>query len=382
MEVERVRQQRADSQQAVGRLEGGPKLLLTAPGFPMIRPGDLVEFDARLKAPADFSEFDYRAYLAKDGIHLVSYARQIEVVGHRQTFGSLMYDTRRHLSEAVAAGMTEPVGSFIQGILLGERTNLPPWLTEDFRRTGTAHVLALSGYNISIILGAVVMLLGRRPLMIGVAVGTVIGFVFIVGATAPVVRAALMGCLLILSQALGRPALATRLCLVTAAVTLVFSPWALRYDIGWQLSFLATLGILVTAPWFVERMPRLPRLVRDPAAVTVAASVFTAPVIILSFGTSSLISPLANLVVVPLIPWLMLGGAVTAVSQVILPPLTPVIAIPTDWLGRFCLEAIHLMATVPLAQLTLPSPWLKPAALLAAAVAGLTFIRAQRADVR
>lgn len=354
--VTAVRSQRVDSQQAVARITGGPLVLLTLPGYPAVAPGDVIKTKGKPKPPGNFSGFDYRSYLAKDGIHLTLYLRYFGIDRSEQTVSRSFFKLKQRLLAAVSSRVSEPGGSFLQGILLGDRSGIPDSLAESFRRTGTSHVLALSGYNISIILGMVVAVLGRKPLMVALAILTVGLFVLLVGPSPPVLRAALMGSLLILAQTLGRPALAVRICLITAAMILVLTPWALRYDVGWQLSFLATLGILWMAGPLADRMRRLPGVLREPLAVTVAAGLFTAPIIALTFGTTSLISPLTNLLVVPLIPWLMLGGTLTAATALLVPPLSLMVAVPTDWLTRLTLTIVESSAKVSLASVSLPPP--------------------------
>lgn len=353
--VRSVESRRLERQRATGTVDDDMKVSLTLPGFPIVRPGDQLSINGKLKEPENFNGFDYRSTLAAKGIHATLYARTFELERSQHTWARTFDGIKSRLINSATKPLTEPAGSFVAGVLLGERSAIPDQLTDAFRRTGTSHVLALSGYNISVILGCVVVLLGRRPLMIAIAIGTVALFVCIVGPSPPVIRAALMGSLLILSQMLGRPVLAIRLCVLTAALTLLIDPWALRYDVGWQLSFLATLGILLAAKPLATRLAMLPALIREPLAVTVAAGLFTAPVIMMTFGTTSIVAPLANLIVVPLIPIVMALGAVTALLQLIVPPAAILPGMVTDLLARTTLGTVEVLSSFRFASVTIPS---------------------------
>ncbi len=340
-------------------------------------PGDEVTLSGSLKAPEPSPDFDYRSYLAKDGIHsLTSYA-EVSVIGRERTLTRLFWSLRRTWVSQLERQFPEPTAGFLLGILIGERSSLSDGLIEAFRRTGTTHILALSGFNVSIIVAGIIAVLGRRPPAVIVALAFIAGFVFLVGPAASIIRAALMGGFLLLGQLLGRPQLATYAAIITAAGMLAINPHALRYDLGFDLSFLATLGILQLEPGLNDRLPRLPDGIRGIVAATLAAGLVTAPVIAASFGSVSLVAPIANLVVVPMIPWLMLGGFVSTVLSFVGEPVAALPALLTAWGTVLVLEAVTALAEMPLAAVSVEAAK-GPVAAGLAVICGIVAFRLRR----
>jgi competence protein ComEC len=330
----------------------GKALLYTDP-YPALEPGQVLSLKGRLQEPSNLDGFDYKSYLAKDGIHAVTYRPKIEIVNRTSSPTSWLYPVRRGFLEHLGRVFSEPAAGFLAAILIGDRTGIPDDVVDAFRATGTIHVMALSGYNISILVAALIAIIGRGRFAVWMVFAGIIGFVILVGPSASVVRAAVMGGLLLLSQVLGRPQAAVRICLIAAAIMLTLQPWALRYDLGFDLSFLATLGILLLEPGVTVRLQRLPEMMRDIISPTIAASIPTMPLIASSFGTVSLVSPAANLLVVPVIPWLMLGGFIAGLASFLSETVAAVIAVPiqliTDatlglvqYLGEFSFASIGL----------------------------------------
>ncbi len=323
--------------------------LVSLETYPSLQPNDRVRVSGKLQAPAQFDGFDYRAYLARDGVHSVIYRAKVTVLGNRPTLTSRLYGVRQSFQHRLQGLFPEPAAGFLLGILFGERAGLPEELQAAFQRTGTTHVLALSGYNISILIAVIVRLLGRRPAVLWLSFAFIAAFVMMVGPDAPVLRAALMGSFLLLGQMLGRPQVAALACVVTAAALLAWNPWSLRYDLGFDLSFLATLGILYFEPSVRQRLGRIPALLREPVSATLAATLPTAPLIALSFGTLSLVSPLANLLIVPMIPYLMLAGFAITVVGLVSAPLAVLPAALVAWFVSLLLQCIGWLALLPLA---------------------------------
>ena len=332
------------------------KVLLYAPPHPVLEPGQVLRLKGRVQEPPVLDGFDYRRYLAKDGIHSVMYRPQLTVTGHRTQLTSLLYPARRAFLEHLGATFNEPAAGFLAAILIGDRTGIPDEIVDAFRRTGTIHVMALSGYNISILVAVLIAVIGRGRVVVWLVFLSIAAFVVFVGPSASVVRAALMGSFLLLSQVLGRPQAAVRGCVITAAAMLAFQPWALRYDLGFDLSFLATLGILLFEPAVSLRLAGLPAAVKGIVSPTVAASLPAMPLIALTFGTASLIAPFANLLVVPAIPWLMLGGFVATLASFAASGLAAVVALPVQVVTDGVLELVARLGQFSFASMNL-GPW-------------------------
>ncbi|MBN1585347.1 ComEC/Rec2 family competence protein [Candidatus Uhrbacteria bacterium] len=244
----------------------------------------------------------------------------------------------------VAAGLwPEPESSFMLGLLLGDRDGIPAEMTEDFRETGTSHILAVSGYNISRVVGLAMMLAAavrlrrrRAALLSGAAV---IGFSVLVGGQASVIRAALMGGIGLLAILWSRQSGGGNALWLTAAVMLAVSPLALKHDLGFQLSFAAVWGLGAFGPGLSERFVFVPEAfgLRQSAAETLAATLATVPIILFSFGRLPLVGPLVNLVILPFIPWSMMLGAVS----VGLGSVSRWLALPFSWFGFVLLRIVE-----------------------------------------
>ncbi|KPJ85418.1 hypothetical protein AMJ57_03160 [Parcubacteria bacterium SG8_24] len=231
----------------------------------------------------------------------------------------VIYAIKVQFQEAVFDLYPDPEASFLLGLLMGSREGIPDRLTEDFRMTGTSHILAVSGYNVTQLIRIAVVLaalcaIPRRRASAGVAV-LVLCFALLVGDDASVVRASIMGSVAVLATLCGRLYGGFIALSVAAAVMLAFNPLILRHDVGFQLSFCAVWGLYAFGERFTAAMtdrPFLSRTLLRTAAETLAATLATLPVILLTFGRFPLGAPLVNIMVLPLLPFIMAGGLVSA----------------------------------------------------------------------
>ncbi len=247
-------------------------------------------------------------------------------------------------------------GAILLGIVLGERAGIPRELSRAFAASGTTHLLAISGFNMTLVAGALALALRGRvgPVANGaLSVAAIAAYSALVGSGPSVLRAALMSCVAALGVASGRrAATANALC---AAVTLMLlgDPRAVD-DVGLQLSALATAGLVLWQPEIAARLRVLPPPLRGGISTTLAATLPTLPVIAGAFGRVSLVSPLANLVCVPLFPLLMLAGAATSLAGAVSLDLARPVAL-VAWASALALRtAVEAFAALPLASLSLP----------------------------
>lgn len=239
-----------------------------------------------------------------------------------------------------------------QGLLFGGQRGRSDDMQAATRAAGLTHIVAVSGYNLTIVLLLVAAFWRRRTLVsVLAALGLVVFFVMMTGATASVVRAAIMTGLILLVGTTRRK-LDVRVALgVTILVMTAWSPAYLFSDLSWQLSILALIGVLFLAPIFMPKKPRRHKLLWEIFAVSLAAHLATAPLIAHVFGGFSLIAPLANLIILPLIPLAMLASFVAASIGIFAPTQLLWLVLPSSWFITLILRLIMTFGAMPQAQL-------------------------------
>ena len=299
------------------------KVLVTANLYPEFEYGDFISVRGKLIAPQKFDDFDYAAYLAKDSIFSLSYYPKIEKTGEA-TFSFLkgIFKVKKSFQDSVSRSIAEPNASFINGILLGSREGIPQSLKDDFNKTGTTHLLAISGYNITVVALYISLLLTffmRRQKAFWFAVIGIIIFTILTGASASVMRAGVMGILVLIARQAGRFYNPANSIVFAGAAMIALNPKVLRFDVGFQLSFLATLGLLYLFPVIQKKMEKIPSLwtFKDNLIATVSAQLAVLPVILYNFGNFSLASVPANALILPVIPLAMLLGFLSGISGLV-----------------------------------------------------------------
>ena len=304
-------------------------VLLYVPRYLDCNYGDLIRVEGKLETPPQFDDFDYRGYLARHGIYSTMLYPEIEVLeegrGSRLLAG--VYWLRGRLSQTLTKVLPEPQASLAQGIILGIRGNIPLPLKEDFSRTGTAHLLAISGLHLSIVAGIMlsvgIWLLGRRHyLYVWLALGAIWLYALITGMHTPVLRGAIMASLFLTAELLGRQRSAITSLALAAAVMVGISPQIL-WQVSFQLSFLAMAGLILIFPPLQAIGRRvvkatlgeegtavsLASIISDGLSVTLGAILATWPVVAHYFGIVSLVGPLATLFALPALPAIIFTGA-------------------------------------------------------------------------
>ncbi len=363
-----------------------PGLALVQTGrYPEVAYGDLVRVSGRPETPPAWEGFDYRGHLARQGVGtIIPFASvQVEARGEGDQAIHVLLDVRRRLAQALAATLPEPQAALAQGILLGVRSSLPPAVAEAFNASGLAHLLAVSGSNVGLVAAAAMGLtlshLGRRKAVLA-ALAAVGAYALLVGLVPSVTRASFMLGLSLLALLSGRQAYGVLSLGLAASLLLAWDPRYL-WDVGFQLSFAATAGILFLAPRgiFGAGPPALAgatssllRMGGDVALVTCGAVLATAPITAATFHRFSLVALPANLVAGPLFAVALGGSAVTAIAGLVWQPLGMVVGWVT-WLPLNVLSAVgQFFGDLPFAALptgTVPEAlvWLYYGALTAVA---------------
>jgi competence protein ComEC len=349
------------------------RVLLWLPRGLSVVAGDRLQVEAALEAPRDFDGFAYRAYLARQGIAATASARAATLVDHKlPPIAEATRASRDWLLRGLNRLVPEPEAALAAGIVLGVRSGIDPAISADFSSAGLTHVVAISGWNIAIVAALAAAaasplrrLRGGRWLAVAASACTVGGYVLLTGASPSVVRAALMAGGLVLARLGGSRSHALSALALAALLMILVAP-AVVWDVGFQLSALATAGLVWFGAAFERRLSRWPGLVREPVALTLAAQLTTLPIILLNFERLSLVAPVANVIVVPLVPIVMLTSALAALAGAVQLPIAAlgdVVAWLTGgsaWLYlRVMIVAGHLAAAVPMASVPLSAPpWL------------------------
>lgn len=303
--------------------------------------GDRVRIRGAPAAPPVFPGFDYRRFLARKGIHTLIRRAEMTLIEPDQgsPFWATLYAFRARGAAILNQTLPRPYSDLANGMILGIETGIDRDLYEQFNLTGASHVIVISGSNIAIVsgilLGMFTRLLRRRRLVTAITLAGILFYTLLVGADAAVTRAALMGSLYVIAVGLGRQSAAIVSLFFAGLIMLLLNPLTL-WDVGFQLSFMATLGlILFNAPlrrrWDARIGQRLPAaanaLLAEGLLVTFAAQITTLPLVVYYFGRLSLISFLVNLLIIPVQPLIMIAGGLALFSGLIWLPLAKVIAL-------------------------------------------------------
>jgi competence protein ComEC len=301
--------------------------------------------------------FDERTWLRRQGIHVVVHVHRWRIVGRRGGLGGVADRLRRRLADTVARGLTGYRAAVVEGVVLGEDTGLSPQVRARFRASGLYHLLAVSGQNVALVAGSVLLLawVTGIPRLLGefFALLAICAYVLAVGAQPSVIRAGVAGALGSLAWLTARATDRWHLLLVGAIVLLAWNPYTL-FDAGFQLSFAAVLAIFVLAPRFERFLEGYPlgRPLRIVVSISAACGLATAPISWLQFHSIQLLTIPANALAAPVVaPLLGLALASAAVA-----PFSWSGAAALAWLNGWCaaylVAVARLVGGLPFAQVT------------------------------
>ena len=366
--VESVGAVRDGSQVATLRLSepGGARLAATLPRFPAIEPGMVVSVSGGVRPPPD--DDPYGDYLRRTGVAGTLRARTLEIRPSESGPANVLERLRRGAATALTTAIPEPEAGLAAGIVVGLRDRVDRDLAADFTTVGASHVVAISGWNIAIVAASVAALGGglarrRRAVLTATAIVLYVAFA---GASASVVRAAAMAGVVLVARESGRAGRAAA-ALGWAALLLLIADPHLVTDAGFQLSTLATAGILAWATplgtWLTgAARGRLPGWLIECLAVSLAAQAATLPVVLVTFGRLAIVSPVVNLAIVPLVAPAMAASAVALgggfATMVGAPALVAtLLGLPAWFLLSAIVGIVAATASLPFASATLEPPW-------------------------
>ena len=346
-----------------GDLPVSGMLLVRVPQNQTYEYGQRVRVRGSLKTPPEDEEFSYRDYLARDGVY--SYMSIAEVTDLPGNGGSVIrtavYKLKDKLLQYTYRLFNDPEASLLAGILLGVDTGLTKDLQNAFKNTGTAHIIAISGFNIAIIAG---IFFSMFKTIFGERLGAVFAilaiafYTFLVGADAAVMRAAFMGSISLLARQLGRRNTGLNALAVVAFIMTIINPLVL-WDVGFQLSFFATLGLILYAEPFSSFTSNLitkvtktnnstiTQIINDNVILTFAAQLTTIPIMAYHFKRISLISFIANPFILPVQPAVMTLGGLAVFVSLIFQPLGQLIAWVAWPFSAYTIRMVELFNRVP-----------------------------------
>ncbi len=341
--------------------------LLFVPRYPTYEYGDVLLVIGKLETPPQLNDFDYKGYLAHQGIYSTMLYPEIEILDRGKGFKPLewVYSLRNRLSQTLTEVLPEPQASLAQGIILGIRGDIPSALKDNLIHTGTAHLLAISGLHLAIVVGMIlslgIWLFGRRRYTyIWLALGTIWLYALLTGMHPPVVRGAIMASLFLTAELLGRQRSAFTALAFAAAVMVGINPQIL-WTASFQLSFLAMAGLIFIFPPLqaIGRKAVRATLGEDGAAVSIAniitdsfsitlgAIIAVWPLVAYHFGIISFVGLPATFLALPALPGIIITGALTGGLGLIALPVAQV----TGWLAwlflSYMLAVVNGFAVLP-----------------------------------
>jgi competence protein ComEC len=342
-------------------------LLARVPSTENLQYGDRVILFGKLETPQDAEGFSYGDFLARQGIHSLMPFADVDVLqsGERNIFWAAIYGFRDRALDLVYQLYPDPEASLLAGILLGDESGLSEELKTAFNDTGTRHIIAISGFNISIMAGlflaSFTKWLGARRAIWLTALGIGL-YTLLVGAEASVVRAAIMGVLALIARQVGRQQFALNTLAFTAAMMALINPLVL-WDGGFQLSFAATLGLVLYADRLRARSDKLlqARLSKEWTArirtpfyefilLTLAVQITTLPLLLYHFQRFSLVSVPANLFILPAQPAVLILGGASILLGLVWQPFGALISLLAWPLLAYTIRIVETMAALPAAS--------------------------------
>lgn len=338
------------------------RLLVRLAKAPQVAFGDTVTLRCEAETPQPIEGFRYDLLLQSRGILAVCpFPAAVDIRQGASGWRGALFAFKASVNGTLSRVLPEPHASFASGLLFGGSSAMPFGIRDDFSRTGTSHIVAASGYNVSIFSALLLTLLMRSPLgrrrSVFLVGGLVILYVILAGMTPAVVRAGLMGLVTLAGLALGRTTSMRNVLIFAAALMLLQNPRLLFDDVGFQLSFVATVGLVVFSSRLEPRFTFLPQTagLREAFVASLSAIIATTPVLLWHFGTFSLVAPLVNLLILPAIPYLMFFSALGAAAGFVSTAAGAAVSLPAWGLSSFVLHVVTWFGAIPFAQVEVKS---------------------------
>ncbi len=338
-----------------------PKIVIYTDRYPRYHYGDIINIKGKVKPFSDFRSYSsiiVSGRMSYPSIKLFSPAK----FSLRKT--ALLI--RNKITSSLQRIIPEPKSSLLISLMFGAKNNLTSILEEQIRRCGLSHVIVASGLHLSIIVktlsGFLDILCMSNSVNFIISFLFILSFAFMAGLTPSIIRAAIMASLLILSRFSFRLYNSFNALLLAAVIMIWLNPLILFWDLGFQLSFLATAGIIFLYPiwkeskfWQQDWFNQKGQIIRETALSTFSALTFVIPWVIFKMQIFSLVSPVTNLLILPLVPLIMMGGVMVAISSLLFYPLGLFLGALLNLILAYFLKVIFLFSSLPWSQIYIPS---------------------------
>jgi len=320
--------------------------------YPYYEYGQVLRIECLLKQPGQIDNFDYGKYLARHNIYSTCYNPKILILngGKGGIVKENLLNSKKYFLGKINQILPEPHASFLAGLLLGVRKGIPKEIMEAFNRTGVTHIIAVSGYNITIVAVALMnffksISISRKKSFYFAVLG-IIAFVFLCGASAAVVRAAIMGIIVLVAKQAGRKTNTIYVLILAVFIMVMINPKILIFDMGFQLSFLATIGLIYLSKPIEKLFKFMPEIfgLRENFSTTMAAILTTSPLIMYNFSRISLVAPVANILILSAIPIAMFVGFVGVMLAVFSVYIGQIFSWMTWLVLEYIIQVVKLLA--------------------------------------
>jgi competence protein ComEC len=340
---------------------------VTLPRFPILEFNDRIYFSGKLQKPESFENengiaFDYPKFLAKDGVaYTMFYPKIISVEENHSenmwdkiwiNFYKSLIKIKSIFSISLQQELKEPQAGLAGGILIGSKQALGKELLEHFRRAGLIHLVVLSGYNVTIIADAIRKLLSGLPILYAksLSIFFIFSFAILTGASATTIRASIMATIAVLAFSTSRKYQVNRALWVAGFLMVFQNPRILTGDPGFQLSFVATLGLIHISPLISQRLKFITEKfqIREIVSTTIATQIAVLPLLIKMTGEISVVAMISNLLVLPLMPMAMLLSAISGAFSWF-EPLIKIVSIVAYLILSFIIFVAEKTSSLPFA---------------------------------
>lgn len=336
------------------------KIFVYTSRYPHSHVGDTIAFSCSLKRIRAFEGFAFDKYAEERGINFMCLYPKIELLESGSGFRAAFFRIKDWYSLRITKSFHEPVSSLITAMLLNEASEIQASVRDSFSKSGLVHIISISGLHVSIVivfLGEMLLVLGLSPkTRLVTAVIGMVAYLTLLGFPPAAVRASIMGSAFILGHVLGRPAQGLHTLVVTACFLIITSPLLLVYNIGFQFSFLAFLGIVTTYKFWHRIFYFIPHIggLRSSIAITCAAQLFTWPLTLYYFDITSPISLVSNAILLPLSTFLLLGSFTVPLLSIV-PVIGDIVTAPLYFLTLIFIQGAQVFSELPFAYFEITS---------------------------